>query len=289
MAYSSLISRRALSDHLGDENWAIVDCRFYLLEPDRGEYEYQEAHIPGSVYAHLDRDLSGQIVRRKTGRHPLPSVEKIKDTFSKMGIGAGVQVVAYDSAGGALAASRLWWILHWLGHEAAAVLDGGWQGWQRQGLPVRSGVEERPYKEFSPFPQNELVVSAEEVQTVILSGSKRLVDARTSDRFRGENEVVDPVAGHIPGAVNMPYPENLDSDGYFLSPQEIRNRYKSLFGDFPEENTIHYCGSGATAAHNLLALVHAGLKMPKLYAGSWSEWITKPDRSVATREEDYQE
>jgi thiosulfate/3-mercaptopyruvate sulfurtransferase len=284
MAFSTLISSRELADHLEDESWVIVDCRYYLAEPDRGEREYMEAHIPGAVYAHLDRDLSGQIIKGKTGRHPLPPIEKVKNTFSKMGIGPGIQVVSYDSAGGALAASRLWWMLHWVGHESAAVLNGGWQAWQREGLPEKSGIEENPYSDFSPSIKREWVATAEEVQEVLTDSSQKLVDARTADRFRGENEVIDPVAGHIPGAVNIPYTGNLDSEGYFLSTEDIRNRYRNLLGNFPEEKTIHYCGSGVTSTHNMLALVHARMEMPRLYAGSWSEWITKPDRPVATVE-----
>jgi thiosulfate/3-mercaptopyruvate sulfurtransferase len=287
IATTTLISPHELADHLEDEKWAIVDCRFYLAEPERGLQEYKDAHIPGAVYAHLDRDLSGTIIPGETGRHPLPTVEDASSTFSEMGIGPGIRVVAYDSAGGALAASRLWWILRWLGHEAAAVLDGGWQGWQREGLPITSGIEKRPNQKFLPAPMKEMIAYSEQVQAVMSGDSQKLVDARTPDRFRGENEVIDPVAGHIPGALNMPYTENLDSEGRFLSPEEIRRRYKRLLGDFPEEKTIHYCGSGVTSAHNLLALVHAGLKMPRLYAGSWSEWINDPKSPVAQGDEGY--
>lgn len=278
--YTALISPRELREHLGKENWVVVDCRFYLAEPERGYQEYQESHILGAVYAHLDRDLSAPIVSGKTGRHPLPSIDVAARKFSEMGIGPNIQVTAYDSAGGALAASRLWWMLRWLGHEAAAVLDGGWQHWRREGLPVRSGVEKQPFRDFIPSPRNDMVVSAAEVQDLISDRSHLLVDARTPDRFRGENEVIDPVAGHIPGAVNMAYTENLDTEGRFQPPDEIIRRSKRLFRDTPPEKTIHYCGSGVTSAHNLLALVHAGVPMPRLYAGSWSEWITDPDRPI---------
>jgi thiosulfate/3-mercaptopyruvate sulfurtransferase len=286
MAFTTLISPLDLSDHLGSQNWAIVDCRFYLAEPERGQREYEEAHIPGAVYAHLDRDLSGRIIPGKTGRHPLPAVDEASKTFSGLGIGEGVQVVAYDSAGGALAASRLWWMLRWLGHEAAAVLDGSWQGWQKEELPVRPGVEKREPEKFIPSPDNRLVATVEEVLEALSKKTFLLVDARTPDRFRGENEIIDPVAGRIPGAVNFSYTENLDPEGYFTPPEEIRKRYKAIVGNVPGEKTIHYCGSGVTSAHNLLALVHAGSKMPRLYAGSWSEWITRTDRPTAVGEEE---
>jgi thiosulfate/3-mercaptopyruvate sulfurtransferase len=285
MAYRTLISTEDLALHLNDPDWAVVDCRFSLADPDRGRRDYLDGHIRGAVYAHLDEDLSGTVVPGKTSRHPLPEIEKAAKVFSRWGIGAGVQVVAYDDAGGALAAVRLWWMLRWLGHDEVAVLDGGWQSWQGQGLPVRSGVENRPERNFNPRPRPEMLVTTQEVKDLLGEQPACLVDARTADRYRGENEVIDPVAGHIPGAINLPYPENLTPEGKFRSPEELRQKYLGLLGELPPERAVFYCGSGVTSIHNILAMVHAGLEEPRLYAGSWSKWITDPSRPVKVGKE----
>ena len=281
MVYTTLISSAELNQHLGQPDWAVVDCRFSLADPARGRLAYEQAHIPGAIYAHLDEDLSGPIIPGQTGRHPLPAVDFVAQTLSRWGIDANVQVVAYDDSSGSIAA-RLWWLLRWLGHEAVAVLDGGWPRWQSEGYPVRSGVESRAGRIFTPQPQPHLLASAAEVLAVRNDPAYRLLDARSADRFRGENETLDPVAGHIPGAVSAPFADNLAPDGRFRSPEELQTRFQSLLGDVPPEQTIVYCGSGVTAAHNLLALVHAGRRDARLYAGSWSEWITNPNNPVET-------
>ncbi len=277
----TLMSVAQLSDRLGQASWCIVDCRFQLADPAAGEGAYRAAHIPGAVYAHLDRDLSAPVVPGRSGRHPLPEAATLAATFGRLGIGPDTQVVAYDDAGGALAASRLWWLLRWLGHEDVAVLDGGWQAWQAAGLATRAGDEMRRPARFMPHERPELVASADEVARVATDPGSRLLDARGADRFRGENETIDPVAGHIPGAVSAPYGQNLGPDGRFLTADVLRERYETLHGTTPAERVVVYCGSGVTAAHSLLAMVHAGLGDARLYAGSWSEWITDPSRPVA--------
>jgi len=283
MSYTTLISTQELAAHLEDPNWAVVDCRFALADIEKGRQEYQHSHIAGAVYAHLDDDLSGPIIPGKTSRHPLPEIETFVQTLSNWGIDNKTQVVAYDALGGAFAA-RLWWMLCWLGHEAVAVLDGGWPRWQKEGHPVRSGTETRQPQTFTPRPRPELLVEAADVLALRTDPNYHLFDSRSADRYRGENETIDPVAGHIPGAVCLPYASNLGSDGSFLPPEALRARFQEQLGDIPCERAVFYCGSGVTAAHNILAMAHAGLGEARLYAGSWSEWITDPERPVAREE-----
>jgi len=285
MPYTTLITTEELAKHLDDSDWAIVDCRFQLKDLDYGRRAYEESHIAGAVYANLEVDLSDEIIPGRTGRHPLPPVDYAVQVFSAWGIDANTQVVSYDDVGGALAASRLWWMLRWLGHDQAAVLDGGWQKWQQKGRVTRSGVEQRTPRQFVPHVRPELVVNANDVLQSIGNPSFRLFDARTAERYRGENETIDPVAGHIPGAVSAPYMENLDSSGQFKSRDELRAKYQALLGDFPADQTAFYCGSGGTAPHNILAMLHAGLGESKLYAGSWSDWILDPTRPIKTGNE----
>jgi thiosulfate/3-mercaptopyruvate sulfurtransferase len=283
MTHTTLISTSQLSEHLQDPDWAIVDCRFVLTAPERGEINYARSHIPGAVYAHLDHDLSNPIIPGVTGRHPWPSVEKACDTFSRLGIDPTCQVVVYDDAGGALAAVRVWWMLRWLGHNAVAVLDGGWQRWVNEERPVRGGVESRERRSFvAQQVRPEIFVSADEIDAMRHDPSHRVFDVRAAERYRGENETIDPIAGHIPGAYSAPYLENLDEDGGFHSPQELHAHYQQLRGDTPAEGCVFYCGSGVTSIHSLLAMLHAGLGEGRLYAGSWSEWIAPRTRPVAT-------
>ncbi len=278
--HTTLITPDDLHAHLDDPAWAVVDCRFSLADTERGRRAYGEAHIPGAVYAHLDDDLSGPILPGVTGRHPLPETGAFAQTLSNWGIDAGVQVAAYDDFGGGIAA-RLWWMLRWMGHDAVAVLDGGFPAWQRLGLPTRPGVETRSPRRFVPQPRPARLVDVETVDARRSDPAYRLVDARAAERYRGEHEPIDPIAGHIPGAVSAPFAGNLDDDGCFLPPDTLRARFETLLGDVPPEHAICYCGSGVTAAHNLLALVHAGLGEALLYPGSWSHWITDPTRPVA--------
>ena len=280
MSYSTTISVTELASHLDDPNWAIIDSRFKLAEPEQAQMDYVVSHITGAVYAHLNRDLSGPIIKGVTGRHPLPSVKHITSVFSNFGIDEHVQVVAYDDQGGALAAARVWWLLRWLGHEAVAVLDGGWQAWVAQNLPMKCGVETREPRQFSPHPRDEIIVTAQDVDKMRNDPAFRVLDARSAERYRGENETIDPVAGHIPGAISAPYAGNLNPDGTFRADDRICARYKRLIGDVHIEHVVCYCGSGVTAAHDVLAMVKAGLGEPRLYAGSYSDWITDPQRPV---------
>jgi thiosulfate/3-mercaptopyruvate sulfurtransferase len=281
MVYTTLISTAELSQHLADLNWAIIDCRFALADIEQGRRNYHAAHIAGAVYAHLDHDLSGPVIAGRTGRHPLPAVESFAQTLSNWGIDNQVQVVAYDDAGGAMAA-RLWWMLRWLGHEAVAVLDGGWPAWRSAGGAERSDIETRPARTFRPNPQPHLLAEVDEVERIRTDPAFHLIDSRGADRYRGENETIDPVAGHIPGAVSAPFAHNLGEEAHFQSQAALKTRFQDLLGDTPPENAVFYCGSGVTAAHNLLAMAQAGLGDGRLYAGSWSEWIANPERPVAT-------
>jgi len=280
MSFQTLISVETLAPHLGDPEWVVVDCRFSLEDAEQGRRAFLEGHVAGAVYAHLRDDLASPVIPGKTGRHPLPEVEFFARRLSAWGIDEATQVVAYDDAGGAIAA-RLWWMLRWMGHTSVAVLDGGWLLWQRKGRPVRSGEERRPPRTFRARHRADLVVQAAEVQARRDDPGWRLVDSRVPERYRGEVEPIDPVAGHIPGATNMPHTAVGGPDGMFLSPEKLREHFAGLLGNVAPERTVFYCGSGVTAARNLLAYAHAGLGDARLYAGSWSEWIVDPARPVA--------
>jgi thiosulfate/3-mercaptopyruvate sulfurtransferase len=281
MTYTTLINTQELFEHLSNPDWLVVDCRYQLSDPDLKEEEYLEAHIPGSIYAHLDRDLSGEVVPGSTGRHPLPSQVEAGARFSQMGIGSGVQVVAYDDQGGSLAAGRLWIMLRWLGHENVAVLDGGWQKWLKEERPIEKGRETRPAKEFTPQINADLFVDLAEVDRIRLNPNYRLIDVRLPERYSGEVEPIDPIPGHIPGSINFPYMENLAESGVFRSPAELRDCYENLLQGIPPKNVVFYCGSGVTSIQSLLALKVSGLGLAKLYPGSWSEWIADPTRPIA--------
>jgi thiosulfate/3-mercaptopyruvate sulfurtransferase len=207
-------------------------------------------------------------------------VDHLSRVFSRLGVDSTVQVVAYDDLGGALAAGRVWWLLRWLGHEAIALLDGGWQQWQKSGLAVRSGVETHSPREFIPRPRNDLIITTAELKAMQQDSSYRVLDARSAERYHGVNETIDPIAGHIPGAISAPYAGNLSPDGTFRPAERLCARYKRLIGEVPIEHVVCYCGSGVTATHDILAMMMAGLGEARLYAGSYSEWITDPARPV---------
>jgi thiosulfate/3-mercaptopyruvate sulfurtransferase len=283
MPFTTIISVAELAKHLDDPNWAIIDARFKLANLEQSRSDYFDGHIQGAVYAHLNDDLSGPIIPGETGRHPLPSVEKASTVFSRFGIDSNVQVVAYDDLGGALAAGRVWWLLRWLSHEAVAILDGGWQAWVRNKLPVKSGEETRLPRIFIPRARHELVVSTDEIDKMRNDPNFVVLDARSADRYRGENETIDPVAGHIPGALSAPYAANLNPDGTFRSAGEFARRYQKLVNGAPADHVACYCGSGVTATHDILAMMMAGLGEARLYAGSYSEWITDANRPVEKR------
>lgn len=276
-AFSPLIAAAELAELLGRPGVSLIDCRASLQDPAAGRKAYAEQHLPSAEFADLLSDLSGPIVPGKTGRHPLPDAAELSRKLRAWGVGQGSLVVAYDDAGGAFAA-RLWWLLRWLGHERAAVLDGGFSAWLAEGRPVTATVTAKQLGDFEPQLQPQLLVDAAEL-TKPESRAGKLFDARAPERFRGDVEPIDPVAGHIPGAENLPFADNLDA-GRFRSPAELRVRLARALGDTLPEQAVVYCGSGVTACHDILAFARAGLPLPKLYAGSWSEWITDPVRPV---------
>ena len=282
MIRSTIITVSELISELGDPDLVIVDCRFSLEDTEQGRRNYLNSHIPGAVYAHLGEDLSSPVITGKSGRHPLPSLEIFTETLSDWGISSSVQVVAYDDAGGALAASRLWWLLQWVGHYAVAVLDGGWQEWLNSGGSVRTGLEERPSRLFIPRTRRRRLVETDEIVAKLDDPDLLLIDSRAKERFTGEEEPIDPVAGHIPGAQLSPHLEVINAEGKFHAKDELRQHFRALFGERSARDAIFYCGSGVTAAQNILATAHAGLGDARLYAGSWSEWVTDPNHPVAT-------
>lgn len=278
MPHTTIVSTDALASHLGA--WVVVDCRFDLNDEQWGRQQYAEAHIPGAVYASLNDDLAGPRTGLN-GRHPLPSVDALAATFSRLGIANGVQVVVYDQDAG-LHASRLWWSLKYLGHAAAALVDGGWAKWIADGRPTSSGTESRPATTFTPAVRPEMRVSIEDVQRRMADARTLLVDARGPERFEGKLETIDKVAGHIPGAHNHFYKWNLGEDGTLRSPADLRARYDALLDGRSPGEMVMYCGSGVSACHNLLAMEHAGLTGTALYPGSWSEWSADPSRPMET-------
>jgi thiosulfate/3-mercaptopyruvate sulfurtransferase len=282
MVYTTIISPIDLLNEIENPNWIIIDCRFSLADTEMGRRDYNRSHIPNAVYAHLDEDLSNKIVLGRTSRHPLPEVKTIVKKFSSWGIDSKVQVVTYDDAGGALAASRLWWMLRWLGHEKVAVLDGGWQNWLSSGFQTNDDINPITPRKFVPDIQSDMLVSTEDVNSLRLDPDYRLIDARALERYQGKNEPIDPVAGHIPGDINAPHAANLTPQGTFLTKKELASYYSDLLEGIPPQFSIHYCGSGVTSILNILAMEYAELIGAKLYAGSWSEWITNPNRPVAT-------
>jgi thiosulfate/3-mercaptopyruvate sulfurtransferase len=279
MNHDTLIDAATLHAHLDDPRWVVMDCRFSLMDTETGRRAYQDSHLPGARYTHLDEDLSSPITPA-TGRHPLPDPARLARKLGEWGIGPETQVVAYDDMGGMLAAARLWWLLRWLGHNACAVLDGGFPVWRGAGLPLTAEPPSVRPATFEARLDDRLWLTTRQIQA--LPAENVLLDARGAARFRGEMEPIDPVAGHIPGAVNLPTEGNLTADGRFLPRTELRARLAAALGERPPTTVVHSCGSGVTACHNLLAMEAAGLRGSRLYAGSWSEWIRDPGRPTAT-------
>lgn len=277
--YTTLVSGAQLARHLADPRWVIIDCRFNLLAPQAGGADYAQAHLPGARYAHLDRDLAGPIAPG-TGRHPLPDPEALVVRLGGWGVDPETQVVVYDDCGGAIAV-RLWWMLRWLGHTTAALLDGGLAAWQRAGYPLTSEPPRIPKARFVARQPTTRALDSAALEQGLTSGELLLIDARTEGRFRGEEEPIDPVAGHVPGAVNLPFQGNLAPDGCFLESRQLRERFTRVLAGRAADQVVHMCGSGVTACHNLLAMDLAGLTGSQLYPGSWSAWIDGLRRPVA--------
>lgn len=277
MAYTTLVDPETVIEHLDDSTWVLVDCRFSLADTGSGRRAYAERTVQGAVYADLDRNLSGRVVPGKTGRHPLPGVETLLDTLRRFGIDDGSQVVAFDDAGGPYAA-RLWWLLRLLGHDDVAVMDGGLDAYVAAGGPTAPGENRERLGTMAADIQPERLASARDVLDAMEDVDATLVDARSGARYRGEEEPIDFRKGHIVGAKNAFWKENLDERGRFLPPDALRSRFEAVLDGRPAQQAICYCGSGVTACHDLLAMVHAGLDGARLYAGSWSEWITDPSR-----------
>ena len=274
-----LVSAQALRARLGDPRLALFDCRFSLADQTAGARAYAAGHLPRALYAHLDADLSGRVTAT-TGRHPLPEPARLAHWLGACGVGTGTEVVVYDDMGGAFAV-RLWWLLHWLGHTRVALLDGGFQAWQATGGALTTEVPEPTPTSFCEQPNETRWITTNALAAALPSTAVQVIDARAPERFRGEQEPIDPVAGHIPGAINLPFTGNLDADGYFLPPEALRARFAGALGDTPPARVAHSCGSGVNACHNLFAMELARLSGSRLYAGSWSEWIRDPGRPVA--------
>lgn len=295
--YTTLISVAQLQALLdGNQRVMVFDCSFDLMQPHAGVQQYEAAHIPGAVYADLDNDLSAKhgvpgpqgVLTAKGadkpasgGRHPLPNRERLATWLSSVGFANDMQAVVYDR-NGANYCGRLWWMLKWAGHEAVAVLDGGLQAWQATGGAVSSGSEPAHFQSNFVLgePLAELVTT-DMVAARLGSSDQTIIDARATPRFKGEVEPLDPVAGHIPGALNRPFVQNIGSDGRFKSAEQLKEEFKQLLGDRDPQSVVHHCGSGVSAVPNVLAMQIAGLGNTGLYAGSWSEWCSDPSRPVA--------
>ena len=278
-AYSTLITTDQLVSILGEDDTRVVDCRFSLADADAGRREYENGHIPGAVYANVNDDLSDMRGSAELGRHPMPTASEMESAIRRLGIHNRDQVVVYDDRGGAIAA-RLWWMLRFLGHERVAVLDGGWQAWLADGGAVSTTILPVARGDFEAHPGHMPVADVRDILNGLAEQDITLIDARDAVRFTGAKEPIDPVAGHIPGAISLPFKGNLDATGRFLHRAALKGR----FAEFDEggKPAVTYCGSGVTACHNILAMEHAGLRPAALYPPSWSGWITDPERPLET-------
>jgi thiosulfate/3-mercaptopyruvate sulfurtransferase len=282
VTYTTLIDAATLSAHRTDEAFRVVDCQFALNDPAWGERAYRSAHIPGAVFADLNRDLSGRPTGTN-GRHPLPDLDDLRRFFGRIGIDQRIQVVAYDQDTG-MFASRLWWLLRWLGHDAVAVLDGGLAAWLASGHASSSTNETVAPREFITNPRAGYAADVHEVERVVARGDRRLLDARAPERFDGLVEPIDKAAGHIPGARNYFFMRSVDERGRFRPAATLRAQISAALDGAHPDQTIVYCGSGVTAAHSLLAMEQAGLNGARLYVGSWSEWSSDERRGIEKRD-----
>lgn len=284
MSWTTLVSALELASALGQPNLAIVDCRFVLAgaDPEAGEQAWRESHLPGAGYAHLDRDLTDHRKPAIAGRHPVPDDGDFCAVLERLGITPQSQVVAYDAGDGAMAAARFWWLMKRLGHEAVAVLDGGFARWAALGLPVEGTVPRIAPGHYQARYRDREAASVDEIDRAVADGAFLLVDARAPERYRGEVEPLDKAAGHIPGACNRHYALNL-RDGGFKPTVELREEFNALLGDRSPQEVVLYCGSGVTACHNLLAMEHAGLRGARIFPPSWSGWIADPAHPIETK------
>ncbi|OOZ61878.1 sulfurtransferase [Solemya velum gill symbiont] len=275
MSYSNLIETHELArlqkESAADQQPVVIDCRFDLANTDTGEQSWMQSHLPNASYAHLDRDLASEVTS-VTGRHPLPDVEELVNRLEAWGISNDSQVVVYDDMSGAFAV-RLWWMLRWLGHTKVAVLNGGWQKWIAEQRPLENTAPQTKPGHFKATTDNLQWLDKQSVAEGLEKHAITLVDARTAERFDGITEPIDRIAGHVPGAINHPFQNNLDEAGCFLPADALREQYNRLLGDSAAESVVHMCGSGVTSIHNMLAMEIAGMHGSKLYVGSWSEWI----------------
>ena len=279
--FHELISPSQLGDLLAVADCRLMDCRSDLMQPEKGRADFMAGHLPGAVFADLDEDLADPITST-SGRHPLPQVERFRSILESWGISNDTQVVAYDYANGALAA-RLWWMLRWMGHERVAVLDGGIAAWIAAGGEIQTAVPQFEKTVFNAAPKPEYVVTSEEIEVALAAGTDlNLVDARDAARFLGQTEPIDTVAGHIPGAINYPLSRNLNDDGTWRSATELARVWQEILEGRPVAPLIAMCGSGVTACHLVLSAQIAGLAEPRVYIGSWSEWIRDPVRPIVT-------
>lgn len=277
--YRTVISPKALHEHLDDPSYVVVDCRHALADFSLGRRQYDEGHVPGAFFAGVEEDLAGARTGAN-GRHPLPEAETFARFLRGMGVNDDSQIVAYD-AGGDMFAPRVWFLARWIGHDAVAILDGGFAAWQRHGYPVSAAPsQDAPEGNLVARVREHYLVDAAYVHAHIDDARMQLVDGRASDRFAGRNETIDPIAGHIPGALNRWFKDSFNEDGTLKSPEELRAEFEGRGLD--PSRVVHQCGSGVSAAANQLAMEHAGLTGSRIYGGSWSEWITDPSRPIAT-------
>jgi thiosulfate/3-mercaptopyruvate sulfurtransferase len=274
-----LVTTQELSHHLGDPGWIVFDVRHDLADLEKGRRAYAAGHIPGACFLHLDEDLSGA-KDGTNGRHPLPAAQDLARRMGERGVTPETQVVAYDDVGGSFAV-RLWWMLRWLGHERVAVLDGGFPLWMKEGRPIEQEAPVPRAGRFTPHANAEASIDVRFIERTRGDASVKLVDARAPDRYAGRVEPIDPVGGHVPGAINRFWQKNLQADGRFKPAHELRDEFRQLLGDTNPSQVVHMCGSGVTACHNLFAMTLAGLPGARLYPGSWSEWCADRARPVA--------
>ena len=278
--FTSLINAKELATILTKKNIVLIDCRFALADTESGRKEHTTNHIPNAIYAHLDDDLSGPILPGETGRHPFPDPIVFAKQCGLWGINAKKQVIVYDQGHGGIAA-RVWFLLKWLGHEKVAVLNGGWKYWSDNDFPTDNKKVQPVATTFKAKPDASKIVNVEVLEKNLQDRSYLVVDSRAAERYRGEKEPIDPVAGHIPNAISAPFSDNLGADGLFLSKEQLSEKFSKLLKNKSSKQTIFYCGSGVTACHNLLAMDYVGLETAKLFPGSWSEWITEIKRPIA--------